>query len=114
MSTCPEVRYNVGPMLLPPRTPDLSTVNFLFWEFVRDHVCTSPFPQSLAELFGQLLVVTVAIETAVTQHVWEEIQHFLDHGCPTCSLRSTCDPPVCVMQCAATFVNFMCTVKTSQ
>lgn len=79
------LKLDVRSLAWPPSSPDLWTVNFIFWGSVRDNCYTSPFPQSQAELFGHVLVVTVAIETAVTQHVWEELQYYLDHGYPTCS-----------------------------
>lgn len=58
--------------------------------------------------------MTVAIETAITQHVWEELKHYLDHGCPTFSPWTVYGPPVCVVEPVATFVNFMCTLEIVQ
>jgi len=85
-----------------------------FLGFVRDNVYTSQFPQSIAELFGRILVMTVAIETAIAQHVWEELQHYLDLGCPTFSPWAAYGPPVCVTEPVATFVNCICPLEIAQ
>ena len=63
----------------PPRSPDLTPLDFFFWEgerweFVQDRVYQTP----VADLHHQIVEVIALVIPEILSHVWQEIEYCLD------------------------------------
>jgi hypothetical protein len=64
----------------PPRSPDLTPLDFSLWGFVKDKVYVPPVPITVINLKDRMLTVTAKPDQQLLQHVWHEIEYFL-HVC---------------------------------
>jgi hypothetical protein len=69
------VRTNLrGPMEWPPRSPDLTPIDFFLWGFVKDNVYVPPLPTSLHELKTQIREVCANTDQEILHNVWQEAE----------------------------------------
>lgn len=62
-----------GPIAWPPRSPDLTPLDFFFWGFIKDTVYVPPLPASLPELRARIYAATEQVTPDMLQRVWQEI-----------------------------------------
>lgn len=65
-----------GPILWPPRSPDLTPPDFFLWGYVRDRVY-NPRPHNLTELKAKIVEVIAAIPLDMCQRVCRSVKHRL-------------------------------------
>jgi hypothetical protein len=66
-----------GPIPWPPRSPDITPLDFLLWGYVKDIVYKTP----VSSLDKLKLRIVAAIETVTPQmleNTWQEIEYHLD------------------------------------
>jgi hypothetical protein len=67
-----------GPVLWPPRSPNIASLNFILWEYVKDIV----YKALVTPLDEQKLRIVVAIETVTSlqmlENTWRETEYRLD------------------------------------
>lgn len=62
-----------GPTTWPPRSPDLTPLDFFLWGFLKDKVYVTPLPANLAELRNRITATVALVTPDMLQRVWEEI-----------------------------------------
>jgi hypothetical protein len=71
-----------GPITWPPRSPDITPLDFLLWGFVKDRVYATPVPD-IATLRTRIAAVLERVDAAMLQRVWIELEYLLDVLRPT-------------------------------
>ena len=66
-----------GPMLWPPRSPDLTPLDFFLWGYVKDIVYRTPVP-NIDELIMRITAAVANIDIDMLQRTWREIEYRLD------------------------------------
>ena len=66
-----------GPMLGPPRSPDLTPLDFFLWGYVKDIVYRTPVP-NIDELIMRITAAVANIDIDMLQRTWREIEYRLD------------------------------------
>jgi hypothetical protein len=62
----------------PPRSPDLTPVDFSFWGFVKDNVYIPPMPVDLQELRDRIVNVIALVVVNFVNKLWDELEYRLD------------------------------------
>jgi hypothetical protein len=71
-----------GPIPWPPRSPDITTLDFFFWDYVKDQVFRTKVG-SLVELRARINNAVASETPQMLENTWREIEYRLD------SLRTT-------------------------
>lgn len=66
-----------GPTSWPPRSPDLTPLDFFLWGFVKDRVYQTPVAD-LADLRRRIVEVIALVTPEMLSRVWQEIEYRLD------------------------------------
>ncbi|KAJ4441815.1 hypothetical protein ANN_11674 [Periplaneta americana] len=66
-----------GPTPWPPRSPDVTPLNFFLWGFVKDKVYRNPVTD-IAELSGRIYREIGLFTPEMLSRVWQEIEYHLD------------------------------------
>jgi hypothetical protein len=62
----------------PPRSPNLTLMDFSFWGFVEDNVYIPPMPVDLQELRDRIVNATVLLHVTFLGKLWVELEYRLD------------------------------------
>ncbi|PNF29996.1 hypothetical protein B7P43_G06954 [Cryptotermes secundus] len=76
-----------GPIRWPPRSPDLTPLNFFLWGYVKDRVFVPPVNE-LADLQAHIRETIATVPMGMLERTWQEIEYKVD------ILRSINDPHV--------------------
>jgi hypothetical protein len=71
-----------GPISWPPRSPDITLLNFFFWEYVKDRVYATSVPD-LPTLRDHIRDVIYSVTPDMLDRTWQEIKHRLEIICAT-------------------------------
>lgn len=66
-----------GPILWPPRSPDLTPLDFFLWGYVKDIVYKTPVT-SLDELKLRIVAAIETVSPQMLENTWKEIEYRLD------------------------------------
>ena len=66
-----------GPIEWPPRSPDLTPLDFFLWGYVKSRIYQTPV-QDLADLRGRIIDACASVTPAMLQNTWREIEYRLD------------------------------------
>ena len=66
-----------GPIAWPPRSPDLTPLDFFLWGYVKDKVYATPV-RDLRDLRERIIEAIESISEDMLQRTWQEIVHRLD------------------------------------
>jgi len=64
----------------PPRSPDLTPLDFFLLDFVKDEIYVPPMPISLNNLKDRIWTATAKTDQPLLQNVWHEIEYLI-HVC---------------------------------
>jgi hypothetical protein len=67
----------LGPISRPPRSPDLTPVDFYFWDYVKDVTCSTK-PTSLEELNNRIRNVVHSVTLEMLMQVWQELDYHVE------------------------------------
>lgn len=67
-----------GPVAWPPRSPDITPMDFYFWGFIKSLVYIDR-PQTLQELKQRIIAATRAVRPETLQHVRDGLKSRLEH-----------------------------------
>ncbi|KAJ4445865.1 hypothetical protein ANN_12550 [Periplaneta americana] len=73
----PTLLLKGGPIVWPPRSPDLTPLDLFFWGYVKDKVYATPV-RDLRDLRERIIEATENIPEDMLQRAWQEIVHRLD------------------------------------
>jgi len=76
-----------GPTLWPPRSPDITPLDFFLWGYVKDKVFSTPVPD-ITNLTARITEAFATITEDMLENTWKEIDYRLDVLRET--KRSTC------------------------
>jgi hypothetical protein len=62
----------------PPRSPDLTPLDFVFWGFVKDRVYVPPLPANVTELGTRITAAVAEVTPEMLRRVWQEIDYRWD------------------------------------
>jgi hypothetical protein len=79
-----------APIAWPPRSPDLTTLDFLLWELVKYRLFVPTLPANVAELRTRIIAVVADVTPEMLCSVWQEIDYRWDVCCIT--IRSHIEP----------------------
>jgi hypothetical protein len=63
----------VGPVTWPPRSPDLTPLDFFFWGYIKDAVYVPPLATVLPELAGRIRDAVATVILGLLYNAWTEI-----------------------------------------
>ena len=66
-----------GPTPWPPRSPDITPLDFLLWDYVKDRVYRTPV-RDVETLQSRIIEVLAAVNEEMLENTWREIEHRLD------------------------------------
>lgn len=66
-----------GPITWPPRSPDITPLDFFLWGYVKDRVYQTPV-QDLVTLRERIVEAIQAVDVDMLQRVWMEMEYRLD------------------------------------
>jgi len=66
-----------GPTPWPPRSPDITPLNFFLWGYVKDKVLSTPVPD-ITNLKARLTDAFATITEDMLENTWREIDYRLD------------------------------------
>ncbi|KAJ4450456.1 hypothetical protein ANN_01881 [Periplaneta americana] len=66
-----------GPIAWPPRSPDLTPLDFFLWSYIKDKVYATPV-RDLRDLRERIIEAIESIPEDMLQRAWQEIVHRLD------------------------------------
>jgi len=66
-----------GPTPWPPRSPDITPLNFFLWGYVKDKVFSTPVPD-IANLKARITDAFATITEDTLVNTWREIDYRLD------------------------------------
>ncbi|GBN39196.1 hypothetical protein AVEN_62234-1 [Araneus ventricosus] len=66
-----------GPIPWPPRSPDITPLDFFLWGFVKNIVYKTPVP-SLDELKRRIVTAIQNVTSQMLENTWREIEFRLD------------------------------------
>ena len=66
-----------GPIAWPPRSPDLTPLDFFLWGYVKDKVYATPV-RDLRDLRERIIEAIESIPEDILQRTWQEIVHRFD------------------------------------
>jgi hypothetical protein len=59
----------------PPRSPNLTPMDFSFWGFVKDNVCIPPMPVDLQEIRDRTVNTIALADANFLDKVWDKLQY---------------------------------------
>jgi hypothetical protein len=62
----------------PPRSPDLTRLDFFLWGFVKDRVFVPPLPANVAELRTQIDAAVAEVTPEMLRSMWQDIDYRWD------------------------------------
>jgi hypothetical protein len=65
----------VAPIAWPPRSPDLTPLDFFLWGFVKDRVLVPPLPANFAELRTRITASIAEVTPEMICSVWQDIDY---------------------------------------
>jgi len=66
-----------GPTPWPPRSPDITPLDFFLWEYVKDKVFSTPVPD-ITNLKAGITDAFATITEDMLENTWREIDYRLD------------------------------------
>ena len=66
-----------GPTPWPPRSPDITPLDFFLWEYVKDKVFSTPVP-GITHLKARIKDAFATITEDMLENTWREIDYQLD------------------------------------
>ena len=69
---------NVGPIIWPPRSPDVQTLDFNFWGFVKDVMHVPPLLNNLHEMHQFISEAVNKVDKDILWTVWVELDYRWD------------------------------------
>ena len=66
-----------GPTPWPPRSPDITTLDFFLWGYVKDKLFSTPVPD-ITNLKARITDAFVTITEDILENTWREIDYRLD------------------------------------
>lgn len=63
-----------GPILWPPRSPDLTPLDFFLWGYLKDKVFRSGFPASLLEMQNRITENCLLVDGEMIGRVWKSFE----------------------------------------
>jgi hypothetical protein len=66
-----------GPILWPPRSPDITPMDFLLWRYVKDIVYKTKF-RDINDLKERITDAIATVDKAMLERKWMEIEHRFD------------------------------------
>jgi len=67
-----------GPTAWPPRSPDLTPLNFFAWGFIKDVVYRRKLRGDLADLTQRIIEAVELITPHMLINTWQELEYRLD------------------------------------
>lgn len=67
-----------APIAWPPRSPDLTPLDFFLWGFIKDMVYVPPLPATLPDLRARIYAAVEQVTPEMLVRVWEEIDYRWD------------------------------------
>ena len=64
-------------MKWPPRSPDLTPLDFYFWGYIKGKVYKPPLPKTIDELKERIKAASQTVTTAVLLKVWDNLHRQL-------------------------------------
>jgi hypothetical protein len=75
---CPICKRFRGKVAWPPRSPDLTPLDFSVWGCVKDKVCVPPLHANLEELQARITEAVATIDADMIHGIWVEIAYRWD------------------------------------
>ena len=66
-----------GPIPWPPRSPDITPLNFFLWGYVKDIVCRTKM-RDINDLQHRIIEAIDAVAVDMLARTWQEIEYRLD------------------------------------
>ena len=66
-----------GPTTWPPRSPDITPLDFFLWRYVKDKVFSTPVPD-ITDLKARITDAFATITEDMLENTWREIDYRLD------------------------------------
>ena len=66
-----------GPTLWPPRSPDITPLDFFLWGYVKDRVYRTPV-RDVETLQSRIIEVLATVNEEMLENTWREIEYRLD------------------------------------
>jgi hypothetical protein len=66
------------PIAWPPRSPDLKTLDFFSWVFVKDRAFLPPLSANAAELRTRITAAVAQVTSEILRSVWQDIDYRWD------------------------------------
>jgi len=66
-----------GPTLCPPRSPDITPLDFFLWRYVKDKVFSTPVPD-ITNLKARITDAFGTITEHILENMWRETDYRLD------------------------------------
>jgi hypothetical protein len=67
-----------APIAWPPRSPDLTPLNFFLWGLIKDRVFVPPLPANVAELRTRITVAVAEVTPEMLRSAWQDIDYRWD------------------------------------
>jgi hypothetical protein len=64
-----------APIAWPPRSPNLTPLDFFLWGFVKDRVFVSPLPANVVELRIRITASVAEVTPEMLRSVWQETDY---------------------------------------
>jgi hypothetical protein len=75
---CAICKRFLGTIAWPPRSPDVTSLDFSVWGYVKDEVFVPPLPTSLEELRARITEAASTIDADMIHRIWDEIAYRWD------------------------------------
>ena len=66
------------PLPWPPRSPDLTSCDYVLWGYVKDHMFVPHMPLDLAELQQRIEHAVTGIDHQMLVRVWQKLDYRID------------------------------------
>ena len=67
-----------APIAWPPRSPDLTPLDFFLWGFVKDRVFVPPLPANVVDLRTRITTAVAKMTPEMLRSVWQETDYRWD------------------------------------
>ena len=64
-----------APIAWPPRSPDLTPMDFFLWGFVKDQVFVPPLPANVVEFRTRITAAVAEVTPEMLRSVWQETDY---------------------------------------
>ena len=64
-----------APIAWPPRSPDLTPLDFFLWGFVKDRLFVPPLPANVVELRTRITAAVAKVTPEMLRTVWQETDY---------------------------------------